>query len=290
MQQIVRPDATDPWPADEIWSFQSEPRLRVAALEGAPAIDSQRSGVPPEWQNLPSYRVGAGVTLNLVERSRNDPGNSNRLSLSRNLWLDFDGGGFTAQDSVEGQMRGGWRLDMASPFTMTMASIYGENLLITEGPAAGTQGVELREPELELATTARLPSMTGLPVTGYTEPFDSVNTTLHLPPGYRLVAAPGADEAAGAWFERWRLLDVFLTLIVAAAVWRMFGAVSGLVALAAMVLMFHEPSAPRWSWLNLIAAIAVLRVAPQGAVREFLPALPIRQSRGTRAAADSVHR
>ena len=269
VQQIVRPDATDPWPADEIWSFQSEPRLRVAALEGAPAIDSQRSGVPPEWQNLPSYRVGAGVTLNLVERSRNDPGNSNRLSLSRNLWLDFDGGGFTAQDSVEGQMRGGWRLDMASPFTMTMASIYGENLLITEGPAAGTQGVELREPELELATTARLPSMTGLPVTGYTEPFDSVNTTLHLPPGYRLVAAPGADEAAGAWFERWRLLDVFLTLIVAAAVWRMFGAVSGLVALAAMVLMFHEPSAPRWSWLNLIAAIAVLRVAPQGRFASF---------------------
>ena len=269
VQEIVRPDAVDPWPADEIWSFQSEPRLRVAALEGAPAIDSQRSGVPAQWRNLPSYSVAAGVTLNLVERSRNDPGNNNRLSLRRNLWLDFDGGGFTAQDSVEGQMRGGWRLDMASPFTMTMASVDGENLLVTEGPVAGTQGVELRETELELASTARLPSMTGLPVTGYTEPFGAVNTTLHLPPGYRLVAAPGADEAVGAWFERWRLLDVFLTVIVAAAVWRMFGAVSGVVALAAMVLMFHEPSAPRWAWLNLIVAIAVLRVAPPGRFATF---------------------
>jgi len=269
VQQIDRPDAADPWPADEIWSFQSEPRLRVAALEGAPAIDSQRSGVPPEWQNLPSYRVGAGVTLNLVERSRNDASNNNRLDLRRNLWLDFDGGGLTAQDNVQGAMRNAWRLDMATPYLMTMASIDDENLLITEGLQAGTQGIELREPQLRLATTARLPSTARLPVTGYTESFGSVNTTLHLPPGYRLVAAPGADQAAGAWFERWRLLDVFLTLIIAAATWRLFGLVPGLVALAAMVLIFHEPSAPRWAWLNLIVAIAVLRVAPEGRLRSF---------------------
>jgi hypothetical protein len=269
VQQIDRPAAVNPWPADEIWSFQSQPRLRVSALEGALAIDSQRSGVPGDWQNLPSYRVTAGASVNLVERSRNDASNENRLSLQRNLWLDFDGGGFTAQDRVQGQMRSEWRLDMAVPYTMTMASIDEENLLVTDGLAAGLQGVELRELELRLESTARLAAMTQLPVTGYTELFGSVNTTLHLPPGHRLVAAPGADSAFGAWLERWRLLDVFLVLIVAVASWRLFGVVPGLVALAALVLMFHEPLAPRWSWLNLILAMALLRVAPVGRLKTF---------------------
>jgi hypothetical protein len=261
--------AEAPWPADEIWSFEAEPRLRVAALEGAAAVDSQRSGVPGEWQQFPSYQVAAGQTLTLAERSRNAADERNRLVLQRNLWLDFDGGGFTAQDFVQGEMRSGWRLDMAAPYTMTMASVNDLPLLITAGLAAETQGVELRESALTVVGTARLVRDARVPVTGYRDSFDRVDTTLHLPPARRLLAAPGADGARGAWFDSWRLLDIFLTLIVCAAAWRMFGVVPGLVALAAMVLMFHEPGAPRWAWLNLLVAIGLMRVAPEGRLRTF---------------------
>jgi hypothetical protein len=266
---LTRAAVVDPWPADEIWSFASEPRLRVAALEGAEAIDAERSGVPFEWQDLPSYRVAAGQAVTIVERSRNDAAQANRLALRRDLWLDFDGGGFTARDLVTGRMSSEWRLDMAAPYTMTMAAIGGENLLVTQGLEPGLQGVELRAQDVRLTGTSRVARTASLPVTGYREIFDGVTTTLHVPPGYRLVAAPGADQARGAWLERWSLLDIFLVLIITAATWRLFGPGAGIVALIALVIAFHEPGAPRWAWLNLLVAIALLKVAPEGRLRAF---------------------
>src|SRR5690606_27192882 len=149
---ITRAAAVEPWPADEIWSFEPETRLRVAALEGAEAVDPARSGVPGEWFDLPSYRVVPEQPMALVERSRNDAAQANRLALNRDLWLDFDGGGFTARDRIGGRMSSEWRLDMAAPFVMTMASIDDEPLLVTLGTEAGLQGVELRTQLMNLTT------------------------------------------------------------------------------------------------------------------------------------------
>lgn len=264
---LARTTAVAPWPADEIWSFEPEPRLRVAALEGAEPIDSARSGVPSEWQQLPAYRVTDTQTVMIVERSRSDAAEANRLTLRRNLWLDFDDGGYTAQDTVSGRLASRWRLDMAAPYTMTMASAGPENLLVTQGLEAGLQGVELRAENLALTTTARIEPVRSLPVTGYRETFDSAETTLYVPPGYRLLAAPGADSASGAWLERWRLLDIFLVLIITAAVWRLFGPLPSAVALVTLVVVYHEPWAPHWTWLNLLVAVALLRVLPEGRLR-----------------------
>jgi len=270
VEAIEVPAAAAPWPAEEIWSFQASPRLRISALEGAASVDAARSGVPNRWSGLPSYAVAAEQTLNLVERSRNDADDENRLTLVRNLWLDFDGEGYTALDRVDGEMRRGWRLDMAAPYLMTSAEADGENMLITASPEPGAQGIELRGSRLNVVDTSRLVPQGGeIPVTGYRESFAGIQTALHLPPGFQLMAAPGADVANGAWFDRWRLLDIFLVLIIAAGAWRLLGAVSGLVALTAIVLTFHEPGAPSWAWLNLLIVLGVLRVAPDGRLRRF---------------------
>jgi hypothetical protein len=175
---LARLPVVEPWPIDEVWSFESIPQLRVAVLEGAPAVDSERAGVPSAWQQLPGFAVGTGNTLNLVERSRNDATDDNELALSRYLWLDFDGEGFTAEDRVSGQLASEWRLDMAPPYTMTMAALGNTNLLVTAGDEPGTQGVELRSPNLELTTTNRIPFAMSLPVTGYTESFNGAQTQL----------------------------------------------------------------------------------------------------------------
>ncbi|MCH7809331.1 MAG: hypothetical protein IH863_01985, partial [Chloroflexi bacterium] len=126
VEELEVPAAVAPWPDEEIWSFQANPRLRIAALEGAVSVDAARSGVPAGWRGLPSYAVAAEQVLNLVERSRNDAEDENRLSLVRDLWLDFDGDGYTALDRVTGEMRSGWRLDMAAPYLMTSADADGE--------------------------------------------------------------------------------------------------------------------------------------------------------------------
>ena len=270
VEELEVPAVVTPWPAEEIWSFQANPRLRIAALEGAASVDAARSGVPPGWRGLPSYAVTAEQVLNLVERSRNDAEDENRLTLTRDLWLDFDGQGFTVLDRIDGEMRSGWRLDMAAPYLMTRAEADGEEMLITASPEPGAQGIELRGSQLVVLDTARLvPLESEIPVTGYRESFARIQTTLHLPPGYRLMAAPGADTVNGAWLDRWQLLDIFLVLIITAGTWRLLGTVPGLIALTALVLTFHEPGAPSWAWLNLLIVLGVLRVAPEGRLRRF---------------------
>ena len=199
VEELEVPAVAAPWPAEEIWSFQANPRLRIAALQGAVSVDAARSGVPAGWRGLPSYAVAAEQILNLVERSRNDAEDENRLTLVRDLWLDFDAEGYTALDRVNGEMRSGWRLDMAAPYLMTRAEADGEEMLITASPEPGAQGVELRGSRLNVLDTSRLVPRGGeIPVTGYRESFAGVQTTLHLPPGYRLMAAPRVDVVNGA--------------------------------------------------------------------------------------------
>ena len=105
-------------PPTEIWSFRSNDRLRVTAVEGLAPVDPQQVDVPFDWVTLPAFRVEPNETFSLVERSRGVVSATNELSLRRTMWLDFNGDGYTVQDAISGNMRTDWRLDMARPFTL----------------------------------------------------------------------------------------------------------------------------------------------------------------------------
>lgn len=255
-------------PDAEIWSYAANDSLRVTAPEGSAPVDPSQVGTPGEWLQLPAFRLAAGESLQIVERSRGMVSAENELHLSRSMWLAFDRSNFVVEDDIAGTMRSGWRLDMSPPFTLLTASVDEQNLLITEGAVSGQTGVELRYPQLELATVARSEPAGPMPATGWDTRFSSVNTVLHLPPGHKLLAAPGVDTAAGSWASQWELLDFFLLLIIAIAAWRLFGPMTGVIALATLTLSFHELSAPTWLWLNLLIAVALLRVAPAGRLRQ----------------------
>jgi hypothetical protein len=49
-----------------------------------------------------------------------------------------------------------------------------------------------------------------------------VSGQLHLPPGWRLLHASGVDEVADTWLQRWTLLDIFLVLVIAVAIGRLY--------------------------------------------------------------------
>jgi hypothetical protein len=255
-------------PDAEIWSYASNDSLRVTAPEGASPVDPLQVDVPGEWQQLPAFRVAAGESLRITERSRGIVSAENELDLSRTMWLAFDRSNYRVEDEIDGTMRTGWRLDMSPPFALLTAAADDANLLITDGAEGGQTGVELRYPDLEFMAVARSEVAGQLPVTGWDARFSSVDTVLHLPPGHKLLAAPGVDTAAGSWAGEWELLDFFLLLIIAIATWRLFGPTAGVIALATLTLSFHELSAPTWLWLNLLIAIALLRVAPAGKLRQ----------------------
>ena len=264
LDSIVSPAAGANLPATEVWSYSSNDRLRVTAAEGLPPVDPQQAGVPNGWQALPAYRVASGDTLSITERSRGRVSASNNLALERTFWLDFDGSGYLVRDLIRGEMQTRWRLDMVPPYALLAARESGESLLVTVGPAAGETGVEVRRADVDVDALARAATRARMPVTGWDTRFTRVEAQLNVPPGHKLLAAPGADRAPGSWADRWALLDFFLLLVITIAAWRLFGPAAGILALLALGLSFHELLAPTWLWLNLLVAIALLRVAPEG--------------------------
>jgi hypothetical protein len=255
-------------PDAEIWSYRSNDRLRVTVPEGITPVDPEQVSAPGEWLELPAFRIEPGERLRLVEQSRGMLAADNQLRLDRELWMDFDGGGFVFSDSISGSMRSGWRLDMIEPYALLSASEGDENLLVTLGPGDGMTGVELRRRDVDLEAIGRSESRGRLPASGWQTRFDQVEATLNLPPGNKLFAAVGADRAPGSWVERWKLLDFFLVLIVTIATTRLFGKTAGAIAFLALALSWHESGAPQWIWLNLLAAVTLVRVAPGGRLRK----------------------
>jgi len=261
---VTLPEARDNLPGDEVWSFLADESLRVAAPGGLPPLDPEQARVPNEWHSFPAFRVLPGESLVIEERSRGRADNDNDLKLVRELWLDFDGRGFTVVDDIGGEMRRDWRLDMQPPYRLESATEDGAPLLVTAGDGEEDAGVEVRSRYLDLGALARVDAGGRLPATGWDQRFSRATTTVYLPPGHKLLAAIGADTAAGSWTTSWQLLDFFLVLIITIAAWRLFGTAGGAVALAALVLSYQEPGAPVWLWLNLLIAAALLAVAPAG--------------------------
>ncbi|HEY6895469.1 MAG TPA: hypothetical protein VI258_14945, partial [Rhodanobacteraceae bacterium] len=265
-----------PWPAQEIWSYEAAPTLRVTTATSALQVDPRQAFVPDEWQALPAFALGDGATLAVEERSRGlAPDERNRLTLDREMWLDFAGDGWFARDRVGGQMLRGWRFEVLPPFAIERADAQNaagassdreaERLLVTRGSTPGATGIEWRTPAVALAAGLRIASAaSSLPVTGWQDSFDRVTTQLHLPSGYKLLGAPGADSAAGSWISKWTLLDVFVAAIIALLAWRLFGVIGGAVAIAYLVLAYQEPGAPLWSLLAALALGLVVRALPAG--------------------------
>ncbi|HEY7639367.1 MAG TPA: hypothetical protein VH814_06550 [Steroidobacteraceae bacterium] len=267
---IAVPQGEGPWAEEEIWSYRSNDRLRITALEGAPPIDPIQAGVPEDWRGMSAFRLQRGASVTVAERSRGlSSADAHRLTLQRQLWLTFDHDDFIAADHIVGTMQQGWRLDMLSPYRLLNARRADELLLITDG-AEGRTGVEVRNADVDLTTLSRVPRGAARAATGWDAGFDDVQTVLHLPPGHRLLAAWGADEAAGAWLNQWRLLDLFLLMLAAAAAYRLLGW-SGAALTAAVILLTHqEAGAPGWLWINLFVVIALLRFVPAGRLRTWV--------------------
>lgn len=267
---VARLPAED-WPEQEIWSYAAQPRLRATGVTGAMQVDPRQADVPDEWQALPAFVLEQGGTLAIEERSRgNADDESNRLTLQREAWLDFSGDGWFARDRISGRMQAGWRFDVAPPYALQRAEsgIEGtdaESLLVTRGAAEGSSGVEWRTPQVDLRAGVRVSDDGGaLPVAGWQQVFDQVTTTLHLPYGHRLIAAPGSDRANGSWLSRWTLLDVFLVAIITLLGLRLFGAVGAVASALYLVLGWQEFGAPLWSLLAVYAIALVARALPSG--------------------------
>jgi hypothetical protein len=281
------------WPKQEVWVFAARPDLRQVELSGAEPIDPRQTRLPPAWQSLPAYLLRPGQQLQLSQISRGASA-LDQLQLARILRLDFDGAGLSLRDRLSGELQGRWRLDAEPPLELGQVSVNGEPRLITR--LAGDEqrtGVEVRGGRLDLTADARIDTgpvgwRLEVPASGWDAPLTASSLQLDLPPGWDLLAVSGVDNLPDSWLARWSLLDLFLVLIAALAVARLWGWHWGLVALLTLLLTWQEPGAPRWAWLNLIAAAALVRLVPLRLVRGSTLTPQAQQSTADQAAgADS---
>ncbi|MHB1057738.1 MAG: hypothetical protein ACYC0F_07645 [Rhodanobacter sp.] len=256
-----------PWPRQEIWSYADDPALRSTRVEGN-ATDAAQAGVPDEWRDLPAFVLGDGAGLAIEQATRGDEGSKgDQLHLQRELWLDFDGGGLSVADRLGGELRHHQRLDVAAPWQLQRASQDDEPLLISKG-ADGRSGIELRGQQLDLDAGLRLPMHRGaIPSAGWQLPLESIDATLHLPYGYRLLGATGVDRSPDSWVAQWSLLDLFVVALIALLAGRLLGWPWALLAAGYLALAQHEASAPLWTLAVTLALALLLRALPEGRLR-----------------------
>lgn len=270
MSKLVRPKPNGPWrEGDEVWVFEAKNDYRVVTVEGVPSIDPAQTTLPDEWKRLPAYPVKLSDTFLLTERRRGDADPpQNQLSLQRKLWLDFDGRGFTASDTLTGTLSRDSRLTMAEPTVLGRVAIGGKDQFITKLEGLGS-GVEIRQGQLSVAADSRMvTSPRDVPAVSWAHDFHQVHAWLNLPPGYRLLHASGVDDVSGTWVRHWSLLELFLALVLAVAIGRLYGPRWAIVALVLYGLSFPENGAPKWVWFPPLACEALFRVLPVGKLKK----------------------
>ncbi|RDS85353.1 hypothetical protein [Dyella psychrodurans] len=264
LQQVTLHLPPDPWPRQEIWSYSDDPGLRSTHVLGH-ATDAAQADVPSDWNNLPAYVLDAGNGLTVEQGTRGNEGSAaDQLRLQRQMWVDFDGEGLSISDHLTGTLQHTQRLDVDSPWQLQRASQNDDPLLVTQ-TGDGRSGVELRGADLDLEAGLRIADRGGaLPSTGWHAPLESIDATLHLPYGYRLIGASGVDRSPDSWIAQWSLLDLFVVALIALLAGRLLGWRWALMAIVFLALSQHEGGAPRWT-LGLALAFALLkRALPQG--------------------------
>jgi hypothetical protein len=263
------------WDESEVWVFDARPNLRLVSVEDGVPVDPAQTRLPDDWKRLPAYLMEPGRALRLVEKRRGDADPApDQLTLSRVLWLDFDGRGYTAADTIRGVVRRSTRLEMTPGTELGRVALGDRDQLITRLDDAERSGVEVPQGPIYLVADSRIPADDGwiartLPAVGWDHDFQGVEAQLNLPPGWRLLYARGVDRAATSWIERWTLLDLFAVLILSAVFFRLWGAAWGGLALLGLVLIWTEPGAPHWAWAAVLAGEALGRVLPEGRFPRF---------------------
>ncbi len=268
VDEIGLADRPDPWPSEEFWAFQADLAVRSVKLEGVPGVDPQRTPLPTEWRTLPAFRVVPGQTLVMTELRRGQPPPlPDSIEVSREWWLAEDGERITSRDRLLGSLNAGGRIEVLEPAELgrVVAGDAGERV-ITLGARSERAGVEVRNGELELRAELAYPRGGALPAVGWDRDAPALSIRLNLPPGWLLLAAPGADRAAGALAEAWNLLDLFFLLLITLATWKLASRRWSAGAFVILGLAWHEPHAGFlifW-WAALLALLALLRVLPEG--------------------------
>ncbi|WP_374661776.1 hypothetical protein [Inhella sp.] len=250
---------------EETWLFAQDAAQRVVSVSGPAAIDATQIEMPEDWRRHPAYRVQGGEALKLATTRRGVPEpEADQLKLQRTLWLDFDGGGLSWRDEIQGRASRSTRMSLPGELGLGRAAVDGMDQPITQ--QQGRSGFALRQLDTRVVAEGRLEGGAWtLPASGWQTGMASAEHRLNLPPGWQLLHAGGVASAGGSWVEAWTLWDVFFVLLGALAAGRMLGWKTGALLGLTLLLAWHEMPL-RALWFVLLGLVGLLQVLPTGGV------------------------
>ena len=241
------------WPDEETLVWVPNNLVRAAEVRGASPLSSELSSLPADWTNGATYLVEKGGTISFEQLSRGEvraPASS--LKLARRLWLDLDGQGFTVRDRFSGTLSSTPRLNTLPETKLGRALIGSQPVLIAPDPAGGSIGVEIRNTAVDLEADSRLVRAEKLSAVGWGQLVDSLTLKLALPPSWKLLWVSGAQAASGSWWDSWTLLDVFMVMLMAVGVYKLFGRLAAFLAVSVLVCSHGEFLEPRMLLVHLL--------------------------------------
>ncbi len=254
---LKRAEVGPPWPYEEIWSFAFDSRLAGLNVSNVPNIDPSQTLMPSAWRSLPAYRVLVADSVLLTKVPMTQLA-ENQLSLTRHMWLDFSGKLWTVEDQLHGQMLSNWRLSLNPPFMLGRFSLDNQAQLITvleNNQGTLIPGVELRQGQLAAQAISLVENTGRMKVSAWDQNFNSVHTTISLPPGWQLLTAIGVDQLNNSLLSQWSLFDIFIVILVAFAITTIVGKKWGLMAFFMLLLTYHQASVSIFIWLNLVLVL-----------------------------------
>ncbi|MBK8804336.1 MAG: hypothetical protein IPN71_20205 [Fibrobacteres bacterium] len=256
-EKVEAPTDSAPWPQAEIWSFQSAPGERTVELSGGVAVDASQAGATSGDAHLPSRRLALGQSLEFREILRGDPRtDSVTSSCDREVWVDFSGAGMTFRDKLTSHLNRPLRLSVTPPYRLGAASHQGQGIALTSITGAD-QGFPVEgEGTIELVSRAEGSLWKALPVSPVGWPLDESKLEIHLGPGWRLLAVPGASFTAGTWVGKWDLWKIFVVVLVVSLVARLVSKTAGALALVGLGLGCHD-GVPFIAWIAFLVALAL---------------------------------
>jgi hypothetical protein len=268
MLQIARPAPDGVWhQGDEAWVFEAVNSLRVVTVTDVTPVDPSLTAMPEAWKKLPAYFMGDKSLMVFKEKQRGDanPG-PERLRLSRELWLDFDGSGATVRDALSGDMKQTFRLEMTGALELGRVSIASRDVFITKQAGSNFSGVEVRQGSVSASADGRLrslgmPLFASIPAVGWNHDVESAQLSVALPVGWDVFHARGVDSISNSWVNDWRLLEIFLCMVLTVAFGRLFGLKWGAVAFVGLSLSLTRSDATTWFWFVPLVLEAVRRFA-----------------------------
>ena len=252
--------AGEDWPVEEIWGFEPSRELRVVKVEGPARVNLRQVKAPSPMlgRDVYGYIVSDGATITLVEEQRGNVNpNPAKFAISRDFWLNFDGSSFVVADHISASTD--TELRIASSYVPGKVLVDNELRLITyEDPESKTRpGINLDKRSSQVRAVSEVDRTRRISSNGWDVDSFSLDATLHLPPGWRLMGSFGIDKVENSWLSMWSIWDVFIGLLLVSLVFRFAGPIWATLVAFAVLLTYQDNFLPTVGWL-VLAGLAYL--------------------------------